>query len=305
MATTRPTVIGSCGISGLRPINTLPSFEHALDHGLDGIEFDIQLTADGHVVGHHDYTLSPEMTRRADGEWLTEPGPPLCTLSLDELRAYDVGRAKPGSRKTQSYPDQLPVDGTPIPTLEEFLEALARRADSSTELWIEVKTDPYAEPGVTTGPEAFMAALLPRLEAANAIERTVLIAFDWRVLRIAIEAYPTIRTGFLTMDASHLPADRTWPTADAPSLWWGGWDPVEHDGSIITAARAAGATYWSPYLNDLTPALVEEAHVAGILVSTWGVGSEEQMTLALDLGVDSITASRPDLLKERVAARFA
>ena len=66
----------------------------------------------------------------------------------------------------------------------------------------------------------------------------------------------------------------------------------------------AGGTYWSPFLKDLTANLVSEAHDAGIEVSTRGVGSEEEMATALDYGVDSITASRPDLLKERVAARF-
>lgn len=304
MATQRPTVIGSCGISGLRPINTLASFEHALDCQLDGIEFDYQVTADGHVVGHHDYTLSPEMTRDQSGEWLPEPGPPLRSLTLEELRAYDVGRAKPGSRKTRSYPDQVPVDGARIPTLEELLDALARRGDTTTELWVEVKTDPYAEPGVASSPEEFVEALLPRLETANAIARTVLIAFDWRVLRLALKAQPTIRTGFLTMDTRHLPTDRTWPSIDARSPWWGGWDPVDHGESFVSAVRAAGGTYWSPYLPDITPALVAEAHDAGVLVSTWGVSSADEMALALDLGVDSITASRPDLLRERVASRY-
>jgi len=304
MGTQRPTVIGSGGISGLRPINTLASFEHALDHRLDGIELDYQVTADGYVVGHHDYTLSPEMTRDQQGEWLTEPGPPLRTLTLERLRAYDVGRAKPRSRPTRSYPDQIAVDGARIPTLEELLDALTERGDDTTELWIEVKTDPFGDPGVTTPPDAFIGALLPRLEAADAIGRTVLIAFDWRVLRLALEAHPTIRTGFLTMDTRHLPAERNWPSTEGRSPWWGGWDPVDHGGSFVSAVHAAGGTYWSPYLQDITAALVTEAHEAGVLVSTWGVGSEDEMTLALDLGVDSITASRPDLLQERVATRF-
>jgi len=305
MTASRPTVIGSCGISGLRPINTLPSFEHALDSGLDGIEFDYQVTADGVVVGHHDYLLSPDMTRDASGEWLAEAGPPIRSLTLEALRGYDVGRARPGSRYTVSYPDQIAVDGTPIPTLQELLAVLAQRADTATELWIEVKTDPFGRTGETTEPEAFLDALLPALVTADAIARSVLIAFDWRVLRLALKAQPSLRSGFLTMDPRHLSTDRSWPAIDQRSTWWGGWDPVDHGGSFASAVRAAGGTYWSPYLKDLTAELVAEAHAAGVLVSTWGVGSEEEMSAALDLGVDSITASRPDLLKQRVAERFA
>ncbi|MBT5774483.1 MAG: glycerophosphodiester phosphodiesterase [Dehalococcoidia bacterium] len=304
MAHPRPTVIGSCGISGLRPSNTLASFEHALDHGIDGIEFDYQVTADGHVVGHHDYRINADLARDEQGEWLPEAGPPIRSLTLDQVRVYDMGRAKPGSRATRSYPDQVAVDGERIPTLEELLAALARRNDTTTELWIEVKTDPSEAPDITTPPDEFLAALLPRLEAADGIARTVLIAFDWRVLRLAMEAQPSIRTGFLTADTRHIAPDRDWPSVDGHSTWWGGWDPIDHGGTFISAVRAAGGTYWSPLLKDLTPELVAEAHEAGIQVSTWGVGSDEEMALALDLGIDSITASRPDLLKQRVASRF-
>jgi glycerophosphoryl diester phosphodiesterase len=288
--TQRPTVIGSCGISGLRPINTLASFEHALDHELDGIEFDYQVTADGRVVGHHAYVLSPEMTRDERGEWLAEPGPPLRALTLEQLQRYDVGRAKPGSRQTRSYPDQVPIDGARIPTLDDLLDALATRGDTSTELWVEVKTDPYGEPDVTTSPEAFIDALLPRLESASAIERTVLIAFDWRVLRLALAAHSRMRTGFLTMDTRHLPAERTWPAIDGRSPWWGGWDPVDHGGSFVSAVRAAGGTYWSPYLQDVTPELVAGAPDAGVLVSTWGSVPNRRCHLPSTLGW---TASLP------------
>lgn len=304
MVQQRPTVIGSCGIAGLRPANTLASFEHALDFQIDGVEFDYQVTADGHVVGHHDYTINPDMGRDEQGEWLSVPGPSIRSLTLDQVRVYDMGRAKPGSKPARSYPDQVAVDGERIPTLEELLAALDRRNDSTTELWIEVKTDPSEAPGVTTPPDEFLAALLPRLEAADAIQRTVLIAFDWRVLRLAMEAQPGIRTGFLTADTRHIAAGRDWPSIDSRSVWWGGWDPVDHGGTFISAVRAAGGTYWSPFLKDLTPELVAEAHDAGVQISTWGVSSEDEMTLALDLGIESITASRPDLLKERVAARF-
>ncbi|TDB79280.1 glycerophosphodiester phosphodiesterase, partial [Actinomadura sp. KC216] len=50
---------GHRGARGLRPENTLPGFAHALDLGVDAIELDVGLSADGVVVLNHDQTLSP------------------------------------------------------------------------------------------------------------------------------------------------------------------------------------------------------------------------------------------------------
>ena len=49
---------GHRGARGLKPENTLPSFEAALDVGVASIETDIHLTADGVPVLFHDASLN-------------------------------------------------------------------------------------------------------------------------------------------------------------------------------------------------------------------------------------------------------
>jgi glycerophosphoryl diester phosphodiesterase len=51
-------IIGHRGAKGLAPENTIASFKKALEHNVDGIEFDLHVTKDGVVVVHHD----PELT---------------------------------------------------------------------------------------------------------------------------------------------------------------------------------------------------------------------------------------------------
>jgi glycerophosphoryl diester phosphodiesterase len=51
-------VIGHRGARGLAPENTIASFKKALQHGVDGIEFDLRVTRDGIVVVHHDAELT-------------------------------------------------------------------------------------------------------------------------------------------------------------------------------------------------------------------------------------------------------
>ena len=51
-----PLVIGHRGAPHDRPENTLASFRRALDLGVDAVEFDVRVTADGVAVVHHDAT---------------------------------------------------------------------------------------------------------------------------------------------------------------------------------------------------------------------------------------------------------
>ena len=62
-----PLIIAHRGDSAHRPENTLASFASALELGADFVEFDVQLTADGHVVVMHDPTL--DRTTDGRGAW--------------------------------------------------------------------------------------------------------------------------------------------------------------------------------------------------------------------------------------------
>ncbi len=45
------------GASAHASENTLPAFELAANMGADGIEFDVQISADGQLIVHHDREL--------------------------------------------------------------------------------------------------------------------------------------------------------------------------------------------------------------------------------------------------------
>jgi len=53
-----PLIIGHRGAAGLALENTLPAFQLALNLGVDALECDVQLTADGRVLVFHDDTLA-------------------------------------------------------------------------------------------------------------------------------------------------------------------------------------------------------------------------------------------------------
>jgi hypothetical protein len=62
-------IIGHRGAAGLAPENTLAAFTKAMDLGVDGLEMDVLLCADGEIVVHHDFGLKPEIARTPGGKW--------------------------------------------------------------------------------------------------------------------------------------------------------------------------------------------------------------------------------------------
>src|SRR5213594_2742943 len=77
----RPLVISHAACGGHAPENTLVGVRKALDLKADGIEIDVQASADGVPVLMHDLTV--DRTTNGSGE--------VAKLSLEQLRALDAG----------------------------------------------------------------------------------------------------------------------------------------------------------------------------------------------------------------------
>lgn len=101
--------IGHRGACGHAPENTLLSMQKALDFGVDGIEFDIQLSKDGEPMVIHDDTL--ERTTNGKGA--------VSDYTYKELQKFDAGK------------------GEKIPHLRDIFELVNKRC----QLFIETKAE--------------------------------------------------------------------------------------------------------------------------------------------------------------------
>lgn len=162
------------GAAGHRPENTMASFSYALELGATGIETDVQMTKDGHLVLIHDETL-----QRTAGtpEWVKD-------VTLEELRSRDAG--------SWYHPD---YSGEKIPTLNELLELVR---DTDTVVNLELKN------GFVLYPE-MERKVIDTVRSYGLTERIIISSFNHYSLVDCKKIAPEIRTGILYMEGLYEP----------------------------------------------------------------------------------------------------
>ena len=290
---------GHRGVRGLSPENTLASFARALAVGVHTLETDIAISRDGVLLISHDPALNPDITRGPDGQFLNARGPLIFKTDWDELRRYDVGRLKPGTRYAQTYPDQQPADGARLPTLAELFALVKKAGDPALRLALETKLTPLA-PDDTAAPEPFARALIQAVREAGLAKRTSILSFDWRTLAVVQREAPEIATVYLSAQQRWL--DNIGAGSSTASPWTAGLKYADH-GSVPKMIHAAGGRIWSVFHGDLDAAKFKEAKALGLQVLTWTVNEQAQIERVLELGVDGIVSDRPDRVREAMARR--
>lgn len=208
----RPLVAAHRGGSLLWPENSLRAYRGAIALGVDGVETDVHLSADDHVVLIHDPTLERTTTGR---------GP---------VRAHTLAML---SRLRLREPDGA-ASGDAVATLDGLLELLA---PTSVRLLVEIKpaADGAPYPGIE---ERVLAALRRHGRAAGAI----VMAFEAPTLERVRELESTIATALLVRRrvGARRASDDLVARARMLGAEYIGLDHRLADGGIVAAAHAAG-----------------------------------------------------------------
>lgn len=205
----RPHIIAHRGVARNYPENTMAAFEAAIHAGVDGIELDIQLTADGVPIVLHDPTL--QRTTGEEGDVVT-----LQAKDIDALSAHEPAR----------FGDRF--RGEPIPRLATVAERLSRVA--GLRVFIEIKPEvlrhhsaPATVQAVLTASEVLgnqRVIISYRDDVLQATRSQTRAAVGWVMPRFgaaAIERARALTPEFLFCDHRHLPTG----TARLPE---GSWD---------------------------------------------------------------------------------
>ncbi|MGW4499282.1 glycerophosphodiester phosphodiesterase [Micromonospora sp. NPDC004336] len=251
-----PLVFAHRGSSYDLPEHTLAAYLRALDEGADGLECDVRLTRDGHLVCVHDRRLD----RTSNGHGLVS------TRTLAELEALDFGSWHPGC---------VPADGdevlddsrTRLLTLERLLDAVLA-AGRPVRLLIETK-HPSRYGGDV---ERKLVALLRRYgltepKPDDPVQVTVM-SFSPLAVRRARELAPALPTVLLL---------------EVLPRWL-------RLGRLPFGARIAGP---GVALVRARPQLVPALRAAGNQVYVWTVNKPDDLDLVLAAGVDGVITDRP------------
>src|ERR1700691_1545407 len=180
-----PYVVAHRGASAARPEHTLAAYDLALKEGADGVECDVRLTRDGHLVCVHDRRLD----RTSTGAGLVS------TMTLAQLRELEYG----------AWHDSWRPDGTHGDTSLLTLEALVSLVlDWHRPVKIFIETKHPVRYGSLV--ESKVLALLQRFGIAAPASadrsRAVIMSFSaaalWRVWR----GGPPLPAGVLRQGAS-------------------------------------------------------------------------------------------------------
>jgi glycerophosphoryl diester phosphodiesterase len=230
-----PFVVAHRGASADRPEHTLAAYELALKQGADGVECDVRLTRDGHLVCVHDRRVD----RTSNGTGL------ISDMTLEELRRLDYGSWHGSWRADGSQGD------TGLLTLDALVK-LVLEWRRPVKLFIETK-HPVRYGSLV---ESKVLALLQRYGIATPASadrsRAVVMSFSaaamWRIRRAA-PMLPTVLLGDTSRYLGGGAATTVGATAVGPSIQ----TLREHPELVDRAAAQGRATYcWTvDHLEDV------------------------------------------------------
>jgi glycerophosphoryl diester phosphodiesterase len=266
----RPLVIGHRGAPAAEPEHTLAGYLRALDDNADGVECDVRLTRDGHLVCLHDRLLA----RVSDGRGAVSEH------TLAELEALDFSCA------TRDYPDrdvaERGANGDSrgrVLTLEALIHTL-RDAGRPVHLFIETKHPNRYGAEV----EQRLMALLrcfgldgPHTDAQVRVTLMSFSVFAVRRMRAMAPRLPVV----MLLEVVPPGLRRGWLPAGAG---------IAGPGVALLRAQPA-----------LAPRLITRGHA----IYVWTVNTADDLDVALGAGAAAVISDRPAFIHAELGRRPA
>ena len=282
-----PLVIAHRGASGDVAEHTLPAYLAAIETGADGLECDVRLTRDGHLVCVHDRTVN----RTSNGSGIVSE------LDLSGLQALDFG----------SWHDELPSSADELVTDSPYLAGVApdhEAAGSATVLTLEMLLGVVADAGrplrlliETKHPTRYgglvekeLVRLLRRFGWAGAEDGPGATGSPGAAGGPAAQPDEQHPVTIMSFAPTALRRIRLLAPSVPLTLLMERVVPLRRDGSLPTGVYTAGPGI---RLVRSEPDYVGRVHQAGNQVFCWTVDEPGDVQLVRELGVDAIITNRP------------
>ena len=288
-----------------RPENTLYSYQYALENGASAIECDMQFTADGQIVLSHNPALNPDITTDSNGDRIEAEKYYIHDMTLNEIQSFNVGRMDTSCEYYDMHGrTQVSADAY-IPSLRQLFELVRDSGNETVRMSIEAKYYPDPESGTAyeknPDRDRLLTEFLSLVREFGFEKRVILQSFDWEILVRMEKLDPEIETIALYCE------QRSWGGADSTTLWYdreeaspwlAGINIHDFDSDPVKAAHHLGIDDISPYYEEITKDLVDEAHEFGMKVVPWTVNNTEDMEKLYRMGVDGMITDKPWVMRK-------
>jgi glycerophosphoryl diester phosphodiesterase len=257
-----PLVFAHRGSSSLEPEHTLKAYLRAIGEGADGVECDVRLTADSHLVCVHDRRVN----RTSNGNGIVS------TLELAELEGLDWGSWKTAHGDENEMPDR---DRNRLLTLRSLLTTITA---SERPLGIAIETKhPTRYAGLV---ERQLARMLAEFDLDGPEQPgrhwVRMMSFSQLAVQRMRQLCPKVPVVYLVQDS-------------VPMRF--------RDGSLPKGVHTIGLDV---RIMRRWPQTVERQRARGHQVYVWTADAEEDIKLSLDLRVDGIISNRPREVLEAI-----
>ncbi|WP_222431991.1 glycerophosphodiester phosphodiesterase [Leekyejoonella antrihumi] len=260
-----PKVIAHRGSSHVEPEHTLGAYERAIAEGADGIECDVRLTADRHLVCVHDRRVN----RTSNGKGVVSD------LELAHLEDLDWGSWK--RRPDTGDPEEPDRNQANLLTLRQLiLTALA--ANRPLDLVIETK-HPTRYAGEVERQLVQVLHEFDLLIPGNSLVTVRAMSFSTLAMQRLAKYAPHLQRVLLIEPGAPLPFRDGLPRGVA----------IAGPGMPIVRRHRG---------------FVQKHHAAGHQVHVWTVDKPRDIEICLDLGVDAIITNKPSVVREAVDAVY-
>jgi glycerophosphoryl diester phosphodiesterase len=203
----------------------------------------------------------PTVDRTTDGEGRVGD------MTLEQLQAFNAAAKFPGGPASAGGG----AGKEPVPTLAQVLD-LAKGTSVRLEIEIKVAADNRPYPGIEQ-------KVLDEVARRGMLDRVRIMAFEFDTLKQVKALNPRVQTVALMTTDYFRGKDVNAPAAMVDD--------------VASFANGIGVNK-----DLLTAQLTREAQNRRMLVGVWTVDGDAEIKKFIDMGVDSITSNRPDLLKQ-------
>ncbi|MDP9821232.1 glycerophosphodiester phosphodiesterase family protein [Nocardioides massiliensis] len=254
----RPQVVAHRGSSHVKAEHTLGAYLAALDEGAEGLECDVRLTADGHLVCVHDRDLRRTAQQRGV----------VSTMRLADLDDLDFAQWKNPWADLDDEAPEIDESHHKVLTLRKLMETVADY-DRRVELAIETK-HPTRYAGLV---ERRLVELLAEFGWAGKDAPVRVMSFSWLAMTRVRRLAPDVEVVFLL--------DKAYAWRFSAAIREQDWIA----GPGIELLREQ-------------PRLARRMARDGLRMHVWTVNTAEDLDLCRSLGVEAVITDRPRLALE-------